>query len=207
MIFFCFVDDKVWNYVWEILNLFLFFNWVLCGMNLFECCVFKGWLLQVVLNQDDGSYMMKDFFELYFMILKVWKYVVCWDDMLNLEIGEMFNFVSIEGSICFSKDVIEVVVFGVGCLVFGVLIVLVDKLVGKFEEEILERVWFVVELVCCSVEVYVCISKFMIKIFLVGCEYFWIDKGSVICQVFYRNYVKEIDEIYDKVEFGGSDFK
>jgi carbohydrate kinase (thermoresistant glucokinase family) len=88
-----------------------------------------------------------------------------------------------------------------------VLIVPADKLAGKSEEEILERVWPVVESACRSVEAYARISKSMIKILPVGCEYPRTDKGSVIRQAFYRNYAKEIDETYDKAESGGSDLK
>lgn len=69
------------------------------------------------------------------MIFGVWKYIVWRDDMICFVNGEMFNFVIIEGIIWFSKYVIEVVIFGVGCDVFGVLIVFVVGFVEKLEDE------------------------------------------------------------------------
>lgn len=197
-------DDKEWNYVRETPNLSPYLKWIPRG-DLFECCVLKGWPSQVASNQEDGSYMTKDLFEPHPTIPKAWKYVARRDDTLNLETGEMFNPVSTEGTIRSSKDVTEAVIFGAGRSVPGVLIVPAARLAGQSEEEILEKIWPVVESACRHVEAYARISKSMIKILPIGCDYPRTDKGSVIRQSFYRTYALEIDETYDKADTASGD--
>lgn len=194
-------NDKAWNYVRESPNLSPFLKWVPRG-DLFECCVMKGWPSQVASNQDDGSYMTKDLFEPHPTIPKAWRYVARRDDTLNLETGEMFNPVSMEGAIRSSKDVAEAVIFGAGRPIPGVLVVPAAGLTGLADDDILERIWPVVESACRNVEAYARISKSMIKLLPIGCDYPRTDKGSVIRQAFYRVYAREINETHDQAETG-----
>lgn len=192
--------DDAWNYVRETEKLSPFLRWTPRGPGLFECCVLDGWPAKVDSNQDDGSYMTKDLFEAHPTIPRAWKYIARRDDTISLETGEMFNPVCAEGAMRSNRTVAEAVIFGAGQAAPGVLVVPATHLTGMTNDEILEVVWPVVEAACRDVEAYARISKSMVKILPVGCDYPRTDKGSVIRQAFYRTYAKEIDSIYSRAE-------
>ncbi|KXJ87112.1 male sterility protein [Microdochium bolleyi] len=197
--------DDAWNYVRESPKLSPFLRWIPRDQGLFECCVTEGWPAKVASNQDDGSYLTKDLFEPHPTIPKAWKYIARRDDTINLETGEMFNPVNTEGTIRSNKDVTEAIIFGAGRPVPGVLIVPAQCLEGKTDGEILEIVWPAVESACRDVEAYARITKPMVKILPVGCDYPRTDKGSVIRQAFYKTYADDIAEIYDRAERAGAE--
>ncbi|KAJ3542044.1 hypothetical protein NM208_g4312 [Fusarium decemcellulare] len=200
-------EDKDWNYLRESPRLKPFLRWIPHGANLYECCVLPGWPSKVASNQEDGSYATKDLFEPHPTLPGAWKYVARRDDTVCLVNGEMFNPVTTEGAIRTSKNVAEAVIFGAGKPAPGLLLVPSQSLDEKSESEILDIVWPGVEAACSSVEAYAKISKNMIKILPPDSEYPRTDKGSVIRHAFYKQYAKEIHEVYERAETSTGDLQ
>ncbi|KAI1500051.1 hypothetical protein F5X99DRAFT_387406 [Biscogniauxia marginata] len=191
--------DDAWNYVRVHDKLEPFLRMIPRGPNLFECCVAEGWPSKVATNQPDGSYATKDLFEPHPAIPKAWKYIARLDDTIVLVNGEKFNPVQLEGRIRSNKFVTEAVVFGSGRPYLGILVVPSPATKGKSNEEIIDLIWPTLESAT-PVEAYARISKDMIKVLPHDCQYPRTDKGSVIRQAFYKQYDKEIEDIYDAVD-------
>ncbi|KAI5927850.1 hypothetical protein F4810DRAFT_706586 [Camillea tinctor] len=191
--------DIAWNYVRVHDKLEPFLRMIPRGPNLFECCVADGWPSKVATNQPDGSYATKDLFEPHPTIPKAWKYIARLDDTIVLVNGEKFNPVQLEGRVRTNKFVTEAVVFGSGRPYLGILVVPSTATQGKSSEEIVDLIWPTLES-SRPAEAYAHISKDMIKVLPHDCQYPKTDKGSVIRQAFYKQYAKEIADIYDTVD-------
>ena len=184
--------DKAWNYVRETDKVSPFLRWVPRGPNLYECCVTDGWPAKVQSNQPDHSYATKDLFEPHPSIPRAWKYIARMDDTIVLVNGEKFNPVAMEGSIRSNKNVREAVVFGAGRPYLGVLIVPSEIWADKPGSELLEAVWPVVPLCNQSSDAFARISKPMIKLLPLACEYPRTAKGSVILPACYNHFHKTL---------------
>ncbi|KAF2704788.1 male sterility protein [Pleomassaria siparia CBS 279.74] len=200
-------NDPVWNYVREHEQLKPYLKWVPQGPNLFECTITDGWPAKVTSNQPDGSYATKDLFEPHPTIPAAWKYIARLDDTIVLVNGEKFNPVMMEGVIRSHKAVTETVVFGNGRPQLGVLIIPSPAVDGLSEEVIVDRVIPVIEEANRTAEAYARVSRDMIKVLPHGCEFPRTDKGSIIRQAFYRQFAKEIDDIYDEVATTSGDLQ
>ncbi|KAL1866120.1 hypothetical protein VTK73DRAFT_4887 [Phialemonium thermophilum] len=199
--------DNAWNYVREHDRLSPYLKWIPRGPNLYECCVLEGWPAKLTSNQPDGSYATKDLFEPHPTIPRAWKYIARLDDTLVLVNGEKFNPVQMEGKIRSDPSVAETVVFGAGRPYLGLLVVPAPSTKGLSQEQILERIWPVVEAANASVEAYARISKHMIKILPQDTQYPRTDKGSIIRQAFYKTFDREINEAYDAADAQSGDSK
>ncbi|XPT03556.1 hypothetical protein M3J09_012647 [Ascochyta lentis] len=190
-------DDKAWNYVRESPKLQPFLKWIPQGPNLYECTVLPGWPSKVASNRPDGSYATKDLFEPHPTIEKAWKYVARLDDTIVLINGEKFNPVMMEGTIRSHKAVTETVVFGAARPYLGMLIVPSPATIGLSSEEIIDRIWPVIEEANRTAEAYARMTRHMIRVLPHDCQFPRTDKGSIIRQAFYKQFSPEIESAYD----------
>ncbi|KAF3045960.1 putative secondary metabolism biosynthetic enzyme [Didymella heteroderae] len=189
--------DKAWNYVRESPKLQPFLRWVPQGTNLYECTVLPGWPSKVASNRSDGSYATKDLFEPHPTIEKAWKYVARLDDTIVLVNGEKFNPVMMEGTIRSHKAVTETVVFGAARPYLGMLVVPSPATSGLSNDEIIDRIWPVIEEANQTAEAYARITRHMIRVLPHDCQFPRTDKGSIIRQAFYKQFAPEIESAYD----------
>jgi carbohydrate kinase (thermoresistant glucokinase family) len=189
--------DKAWNYVRESPKLQPFLKWIYQGPNLFECTVLPGWPSKVASNRPDGSYATKDLFEPHPTIKKAWKYVARLDDTIVLDNGEKFNPVMMEGTIRSHKVVTETVVFGAARPYLGMLVVPSPATIGLSSDEIIDKLWPVIEEVNKTAEAYARITRHMIRVLPHDCQFPRTDKGSIIRQAFYKQFAHEIESAYD----------
>lgn len=187
--------DRTWNYVRETPKLSPFLRWRPCGDNLYECIVLPGWPAKVASNLPDGSYATKDLFEPHPTIEKAWKYIARLDDTITLLNGEKFNPVMMEGTIRSHRAVTETVVFGSNRPYSGMLIV--PKIEGMSQSEVVEEIWPVVETANKTAEAYARIPKDMIRVLPYHCSFPRTDKGSVIRQAFYKEFASDIEDAYN----------
>ncbi|USP79408.1 hypothetical protein yc1106_06682 [Curvularia clavata] len=187
--------DTAWNYVRETPKLSPFLRWRPCGNNLYECIVLPGWPAKVASNLPDGSYATKDLFEPHPTIEKAWKYIARVDDTITLLNGEKFNPVMMEGTIRSHRAVTETVIFGSNRPYLGMLIV--PKIEGMSQSELVDEVWPLVEAANNIAEAYARISRDMVRVLPYGCSFPRTDKGSVIRQAFYKEFANEIEDAYD----------
>lgn len=197
--------DKAWNYVREEDKLKPYLRWVPRGPNLFECTVTDGWKAKVMSNCPDGSYATKDLFEPHPTIPHAWKYIARLDDTLVLVNGEKFNPVMMEGKIRSHKAVTETVVFGAGRPYLGLLVVPSDT--NASTEEVVDRIYPVVEELNRTSEAYARISRDMVKVLPHNCDFPRTDKGSIIRQAFYSKFREVIDDAYDQSAIANGDLK
>ncbi|CAI6336212.1 unnamed protein product [Periconia digitata] len=198
-------EDKAWNYVRENEKLKPYLRWIPRGPNLFECTVTDGWPAKVTSNCDDGSYATKDLFEPHPTIPGAWKYIARLDDTLVLVNGEKFNPVVMEGTIRSHKAVMETVVFGAGRPYLGVLVVPATP--DASEEEVVNQIYPVIQELNRSSEAYARISRDMIKVLPLNCDFPRTDKGSIIRQAFYKTFRGVIDNAYDQAAISSGDLK
>lgn len=192
--------DKAWNYVREHDALSPYLRWEPRGSNLYECVILEGWPSKVQSSRPDGSYATKDLFEPHPSIPRAWKYIARLDDTIVLVNGEKFNPVEMEGRIRSDKDVTEAVVFGAGRAHLGILLVPAAGLANHTNEEIIDKIWPIVELANKSADAFARISRDMIRLLPHDCAYPRTDKGSIIRQAFYQKFKVEIEETYDLAE-------
>lgn len=199
--------DKAWNYVRESPKLQPFLKWIPQGPNLYECTVLPGWPSKVASNRPDGSYATKDLFEPHPTIKAAWKYVARLDDTIVLVNGEKFNPVMMEGTIRSHKAVTETVVFGAARPYLGMLVVPSPATSGLSSDEIIDRIWPVIEEANHTAEAYAKITRHMIHILPHDCQFPRTDKGSIIRQAFYKQFAPEIESAYDLAAAAQGDLK
>ena len=192
--------DKAWNYVREHDRLKPYLRMEARGGNLYELCVLEGWPSKVATNRDDGSYATKDLFEPHPSIAGAWKYCGRLDDTIVLVNGEKAIPVAMEQALRQNKLVREAVMFGTGQSQVGMMVIASDLATGLLEQEVNEAVWPTVEAENKLLPAFAQLTKDMIRVLPAGTPFPSTDKGSLMRQAFYREFQKEIGEVYQQVE-------
>ncbi|KAF2210500.1 hypothetical protein CERZMDRAFT_113395 [Cercospora zeae-maydis SCOH1-5] len=190
-----FENDKQWDWLRVPEDLLPFLIMEERGPGLWELCVKQGWPSKVATNRDDGSYATKDLFEKHPTMENTWRYYARLDDTIVLENGEKANPLLVEGVLRHNRNVAEAIVFGAGKSQLGAFIIpKADHEISG--EEIINSVVPAIEEGNRSLPAYGQLSRDMIRVLPADTEYRKTDKGTVIRAAFYRDFAKQIDEMY-----------
>ncbi|KAM3420462.1 hypothetical protein BST61_g3731 [Cercospora zeina] len=190
-----FETDKQWDWLRVPKHLLQFLIMEERGLGLWELCVKQGWPSKVATNRDDGSYATKDLFEKHPTMENTWRYYARLDDTIVLENGEKANPLLVEGMLRHNRNVAEAIVFGAGKSQLGAFLVAKAEL-DICDEEIINSVVPAVEEGNRSLPAYGQLSRAMIRVLPADTEYRKTDKGTVIRAAFYRDFAKQIDQMY-----------
>lgn len=196
--------DKAWNYVRvpPALEPFLLMDRTSPNSETYEVVVLDKWKSKVASNSDNppNSFRTRDIFSPHPTIPKAWKYLGRIDDRVTLVNGEKVLPIPIEHRIREDPLVKECVVFGVGKTTPGVLIIPSDHAAGLPQEEFIDRIWPAIEDANSRAESFSQISKEMVGVLPSDIQYPSTDKGTVIRAAFYKEFEREIEEIYSRFE-------
>jgi hypothetical protein len=195
-------EDKAWNYMRPIASAKPYLKMEPNGDGTFECVVLDGLPSKVLSNSDDppNSYHTKDTFILHPTIPDAWKYLGRLDDRVTLVNGEKVLPIPYEHHIRQNELVEEVVVFGVGKSVPGLLIIPSQHAAGISKEDLLQKLLPDIQAANSRAEAFGRIVPEMVRILDIGTPYPKTDKGTVIRARFYREFSSLIEETYAQFE-------
>ncbi|KAI1081037.1 hypothetical protein F5B20DRAFT_88812 [Whalleya microplaca] len=196
-------DDDSWNYIRIYSNVRKYICMDPIGDNQFECVYLQGHPGLSTSNSDDpapASWRSKDIFVPHPTIPDAWKYITRIDDRITLVNGEKVLPLAIEGRIREDELVREAVVVGVGKPIPGLLLFRSHTADHLSDKSFREAVWPIVEEANCHAEGFSQITPEMIYIFSSSTNYPRTDKGSIIRAQVYREFSKEIEDMYVKLD-------
>lgn len=198
--------DAAWNYVRPLPSITPFLLMSPQGDGSFECICLDGLPAKVSSNCSDppNSFRTSDTFLPHSTIPNAWKYLGRIDDRVTLVNGEKVLPVPIEHQVRQNEYVREALVFGIGRLFLGMLIVPSDKAVGMDKNEIFEKTWPSIEVANSKAEGFSQIQKEMVEILEPCADYPATDKGTMIRLASYRKFEGLINAIYDRFENGAA---
>ncbi|TGO13434.1 hypothetical protein BPAE_0739g00020 [Botrytis paeoniae] len=188
--------DKAWNYLRPSHSLEPFLRWEPIGQGIYELIVLDGWPSKVASNRPDGAYATKDLFTPHPTIPGAWKYYARSDDTIVLLNGEKAVPTMIEQAVRQHRSVQEVVIFGNGMPLLGMVIIPSEAMSNGSTTQVIDSIWSIIEEQNISSAAYAHISRLMIKVLPVGTSYPRTDKGTVIRQAFYEAFKSEIENAY-----------
>ena len=190
--------DKAWNYVRVHDNLVPFVKFEQQGNGeLYELVVLEGWPSKVASNRSDGSYATKDLFEKHPTIAHAWKYGGRLDDTIVLMNGEKAIPISVEQAVRQNRHVKDAVVFGSGQSRLGMAVIAAGP---SSECEILDCLQPIIEEENKVSPAYAQLSLDMVIVLPAGTRYPQTDKGTLIRQAFYKDFSRQIENIYKRLE-------
>lgn len=197
-------DDKAWNYVRPLKSAEPYLRMVELEDGSYECVVLDGLPAKVSSNSDDppNSFYTRDTFLKHPSIPNAWKYLGRIDDRVTLVNGEKVLPVPIEHRVRQSKFVKDNLVFGVGKPLPGLIVVPSDECQGLSKDEILEKIWPDIEAANENAEAFSQISKDMVIILDIDCNYPATDKGTMIRNRCYLEFNDAIEAVYAILEDG-----
>lgn len=196
--------DMAWNYVRvpPVLEPFLLMDRTSPNSETYEVVVLDKWKSKVASNSDNppNSFRTRDLFTPHPTIPKAWKYLGRIDDRVTLINGEKVLPIPIEHRIREEPLVKECVVFGIGKAAPGLLLIPSDHAIGLSESEFIDRVWPAIKDANSRAEGFSQISRETVGVLPPDIQYPSTDKGTVIRAAFYKQFEKEIEEIYSRFE-------
>ena len=196
------VEDKAWNYVRPLPGIQPYIQMVLRAPNTFECVALDGLPSKVTSNCDDppNSFRTSDLFSPHPTIPNAWKYLGRLDDRVTLVNGEKVLPLPYEHQIRENELVREACIFGIGKALPGLIIIPSENAAGMRNDQLLEKLWPVVQAANSKVESFSQISPEMVEILDIGADYPCTDKGTMIRAAFYKKYEDLINSIYHRFE-------
>jgi thioester reductase-like protein len=193
--------DKEWNWLRPPPALLPYLRWNQQG-DAYELVILDGWKSKVVSNQDDGSYATRDLFIRHPTKSDRFKYVGRLDDWIILVTGEKLNPVQFEHTIQSDKHVAEAVVFGVGQVSAGLIIVPARGYDTLSEDEYLQLVQPSIDAANAQAEAYAKIDREHIRVLKADAadDCPKTDKGTVIRAAFYKKFEALIKSVYEDAE-------
>ncbi|KAJ8082482.1 putative NRPS-like protein biosynthetic cluster [Marasmius tenuissimus] len=203
-----FATDKLWTWVRPTPLSKQFITFEPQGNNTFEVIVRDGYPPKIQSNRPDGSFATKDLFLRHSEYADRYRYMGRLDDTLVHILGEKTNPVPME--LCIrgnSPYVAEAIVFGAGKPSAGVLILPSDlaKEEGLSEEQLMERVWPVIELANSEAPSHSRILPEMVGFLPHGTKVPVATKMSILRPACYALFKDLIESIYERYEHGSSD--
>lgn len=196
-------DDLDWDYVRPTEDLMPFMLWEERFPGIYELCIKDGWPSKVATNRPDGSYATKDLFEKHPTRPNAWRFYARLDDTLVLENGEKANPLLIEGVARNNPKIADAVAFGANKPRVGLF--LIAALPNITPEEAINSVWPAIQESNDRAPAYARVSREMIRVLPSSTVYRRTDKGTVIRPAFYRDFAKEIDQIYEQNDVATGD--
>jgi thioester reductase-like protein len=193
--------DQEWNWLRPPAALRPYLRWIQQG-DARELVILDGWKSKVVSNQPDGSYATRDLFIPHPTKSDRFKYVGRLDDWIILVNGEKLNPVQFEHTVQADPHVAEAVVFGVGQVSAGLIIVPAKGYDSLSEDEYLELVQPAIDTANAQAEAHAKIDREHIRVLK------WdaaddcpkTDKGTVIRAAFYKKFEALIQSVYEDAE-------
>src|SRR5450432_2953442 len=193
--------DKEWNWLRPPPALLPYLRWSQQG-DAYELVILDGWKSKVVSNQDDGSYATRDLFVRHPSKTDRFKFVGRLDDWIILVNGEKLNPVQFEHTVQSDAHVAEAVVFGVGQVSAGLIILPTKGHDALSEDEYLKLVQPSIDAANAHAEAYAKIDREHIRVLTSDAadDCPKTDKGTVIRAAFYKKFEALIKSIYDDAE-------
>lgn len=193
--------DKEWNWLRPPAALLPYLHWTQQG-DAYELVVLDGWKSKVVSNQDDGSYATRDLFIRHPSRTDRFKYVGRLDDWVILVNGEKLNPVQFEHTVHSDPHVAEAVVFGVGQVSAGLIIVPAKGFDSLSEDEYLKLVQPALDAANAQAEAHAKIGREHIRVLKSDAadDCPKTDKGTVIRAAFYKKFQALITSVYEDAE-------
>ncbi|KAM0806547.1 putative NRPS-like enzyme [Seiridium cardinale] len=196
--------DRAWNYLRPPPHVapFVQFRSVVEGGGLHECIVLDGHKGKTASNSDDPpqSWHTNDLFIPHHTIPNAWKFIGRMDDRITLLNGEKVLPLSIEGCIRQHHLVREVVVFGIGREIPGLLLFRAPGTSHLTDDNFLDQVWPVIEDANRHSEGFAQISRECIAIIAEDVDCPTTDKSSIKRRQIYRDFEEIINKVYHSLE-------
>jgi hypothetical protein len=198
------VNDTAWNYLRPVPAVQPYLQMDLLEDGSYECVILDGLPAKVSSNSDNppSSFRTHDTFIKHPSLPNAWKYLGRIDDRITLVTGEKVLPLPIEQRVRKSMYVKDVLVFGVGKLLPGLLVIPSEACHGMKKTEIIEHIWPNIEEANQNAEGFSQISLDLVEILDVGCSYPATDKGTMIRQACYRQFSDIIEAAYLKLQTG-----
>lgn len=170
--------------------------------NIHECVILDGFPNKLLSNSNDppNSFYSSDLFTPHPTIQGAWKFFARRDDRVTLTNGEKVLPLPIEGRIRQDPLVRDVVVFGIGRPIPGVLIFRSNSAAGLADKEFIDLIWPAVKDANSRAEGFSQISREMIRPLPATTDCPSTDKGSIKRAQVYRDFSTEIDSAYEDLE-------
>jgi thioester reductase-like protein len=193
--------DKEWSWLRPPPALLPYLRWIQHG-DAYELVIADGWKSKVVSNQDDGSYATRDLFIRHPTKSDRFKYVGRLDDWIILVNGEKINPVQFEHTVQSDEHVAEAVVFGVGQVSAGLIIVPARGYDTLSEDEYLQLVQPTIDAANAQAEAHAKIDREHIRVLKAdaAADCPKTDKGTVIRAAFYKKFETLIKSVYEDAE-------
>ena len=194
--------DKAWNYVRPLPGVDSYLQMAPQALNTFECVILDGLPSKVVSNSDDppNSFRTSDLFSPHPTIPNAWKFLGRLDDRVTLVNGEKILPLPYEHQLREDELIREACVFGIGRAFPGVIIIPSEKAAIMNKEDLMERLWSVVQTANSRVESFSQVSREMIEVLDAGTDYPCTDKGTMIRAAFYKKFDHLINDVYLRFE-------
>ncbi|KIY43648.1 acetyl-CoA synthetase-like protein [Fistulina hepatica ATCC 64428] len=200
-----YATDKLWNWVRPLPSSKAFLVMEPRGDNTFEVVVKDGYPPKIESNRPDGSYATKDLFVRHPSRSDMYKYVGRLDDTLVQTLGEKTNPVPIELAIRGNSPyVAEAIVFGAGRPQTGCLILPSDLAKDFTPDELMKKVWPVIELANAAAPTHSRLLPEMVAFLPHGTQIPVATKMSILRPACYAKFKDLIDSIYDRFERGSA---
>ena len=194
-------EDPTWDYI-RIPPPVVKFIWMKpLGDGTYECVYLHGLPSLVMSNSDEPpkSFHSKDIF-LKHPDMDAWKHIGRLDDRLTLTNGEKVLPIPMEGRIRQNLLVKECCVFGTGRSAPGVLIFRNEASKNMPDQEFIDAIWSTVQHANTHAESFSQISKETIVPLPADVDYPKTDKESIKRAQIYREFSKDIEAVYEKLE-------
>jgi len=193
--------DKEWNWLRPPAALLPYMKWAPQG-DAFELVILDGWKSKVVSNQPDNSYATRDLFIRHATRTDRFKYVGRLDDWIILVNGEKLNPVQFEHTVQSDPHVAEAVVFGVGQVSAGLIIVPAKGYDSLTEDDYLKLVQPSIDAANQLAEAHAKIDREHIRVLKSDAadDCPKTDKGTVIRAAFYKKFEALIQSVYEDAE-------
>jgi thioester reductase-like protein len=193
--------DNEWNWLRPPAALLPYLRWAEHG-DAYEAVIAEGWRSKVVSNRPDGSYATRDLFVRHPSKPDRFKYVGRLDDWLVLVSGEKVNPVQFEHTVQADERVAEAVVFGVGRVSVGLIIVPARGYEHLSEDEYLALVQPAIDAANAQAESYAKVDREHIRVLSADAadDCPKTDKGTVIRAAFYKKFEALIASVYEDAE-------
>lgn len=199
-------SDKAWNYLRLESAAIPYMNMQELAPGTYECVVLDGWRSKTISNSNDppNSFRTRDLFSKHSTIPHAWKYIGRLDDRVTLMNGEKVLPLSMEGKIRQHPLIKEVVVFGAGKILPGLLVFRADAAKELEDDDFINAIWSLVEDANRSAEAFARIERGMIIALPAGAKYPVTDKGTFIRARVYKDFAKPIEDAYQRFESGAN---
>ncbi|TDZ41551.1 Adenylate-forming reductase Nps10 [Colletotrichum trifolii] len=195
--------DRYWNYMRPLASAKPWLRMMEMAAGVYECVVLDGLPSKVMSNSDDpapNSYRTRDTFAPHPTIPDAWRYLGRLDDRVTLVNGEKVLPIPYENHVREHELVQEVVVFGVGKSMPGLVIIPSDKARDLSKEDVVKTLQPAIDEANARAEAFGRVSPEMMEVLDVGTEYPRTDKGTVIRAAFYKQFADLIDDVYRRFE-------